>query len=274
MTMSVAELSLLERTALLTLYARALDSRSRLPILADPLADKVCREIDYDFHALQIRPSVWCPVALRAKLLDAQVRSFVAQHPDAVVVDLGAGLSSSYLRVQPPSGVDWYNVDLPAVLSLRHKLLPAHKLEHSIASRVGEPGWADPIPTDRPTILIADGLTGFLSQSAILHLFQTVTEHFHSGELAFNDYGPIGRITRIAVKIAPQRFGAFTPNNPGFADARTPEKWNAELKLADEIRLADSAEVELFPAKLRMGVRLSRHVPALARKWRVLHFRF
>ncbi len=47
---------------------------------------------------------------------------------------------------------------------------------------------------------------------------------FRAGELAFNDYG---RVSRTAMKLAPRRtFKAVSPNwnNPGFADARHPEK--------------------------------------------------
>ena len=274
MKASVAGLDRMEMTALLTLYARALDNRSAQPILRDQWADRVSRAIDYDFEALNIRASVRCPVALRAKLLDAQVCGFVAHYPDAVIVDLGAGLSSGYLRTQPPPGVDWYNVDLPGLTALRQELMPSHGNEHHIAARIEDPGWAKPIPPDRHTLVIADGLTGFLSQPTILNLFDTVTSHFDSGILAFNDYGPIGRATRAAVKIAPERFGAFTPTNPGFGDARTPESWNGRLKLMAETHLAHCAEVELFPAKLRSGVKVTRYIPALSRKWRVLSYRF
>ena len=271
---SVAGLSPLEKTGLLTLYARVLDSRSPQPILGDVLADEISRGIDYEFGTLPLPPSVRYPVALRAKLLDERVRMFVAQHPNAVVVDVGAGLSTGYRRTQPPAGVDWYNIDLPAMTSLRLELLPDAECEHSVATRSGDMGWINAIPTDRPAIVIADGLTGFLSQPSIIDLLRTVTDHFRTGIVAFNDYGVVGRATRMAVKIAPQRFGAFTPTNPGFADARTPELWNSRLKLLTETRLADSPDVQLFPEPLRTGVRLTGRIPALARKWRVLSYQF
>ena len=275
MKINVGGLTTVEETALLTLYARALDSRCRQPILSDSLADEVSRKLDYDFDALRVRAGVRCPVALRAKLLDERVHNFVAKHPEAIVVDLGAGLSDSYIRSRPPATVDWYNVDLPAVIALRHEVLPAQTHEHDVAAQIGDPGWADAIPADRPAVLVADGLTGFLSESAMLNLFQTATDHFRTGELAFNDYGRTGWATRAAVKLAPQRsFGGFTPTNPGFADARCPEKWNPRLTLVEETHLADASEVELFPSGLRIGVRLTRHIPALARKWRILCYRF
>ncbi len=218
MKVNVDGLTPVEKTALLTLYARALDSRCRRPILFDNRADEVTGKLNYDFDALRMRASVRCPVALRAKMLDERVRRFTAEHPEAVVVDLGAGLSDGVVRACPPVTVDWYNVDLPAVIALRDEVLPPSRQEISVAARIGDAHWADAIPADRHTMLVADGLTAFLSEPAIVDLFLTVTDHFRTGELAFNDYGSIGWVSRAALKLVPQGTSkAFS--NAGFADA-------------------------------------------------------
>ena len=266
-----------ERTALLTLHARATDSRCRRPILFDGLADDVAAKLNHDFDAMQLPASMRCQVALRTKMLDQRVRGFTAENPEAVVVDLGAGLDDRVVRTRPPETVDWFNVDLPAVIALRDAVLPACGQEHSVPARIGDPRWADAIPADRPTMLVADGLTGFLSEPVIVDFFRTVTDHFRSGELAFNDYGRIGRAARAAMKLAPQRaVKAFATswNNAGFADARRPEQWNPRLTLVEETSLADAPEVELFPLHLRLVVRAGGHIPALARKARILRYRF
>jgi O-methyltransferase involved in polyketide biosynthesis len=81
-------------------------------------------KIDYDFQALGLPSSAVRQTALRAKMLDERVRGFISEHPDAVVVALGAGLDTGMLRVKPPATVDWYNVDLPKVIALRNELVP------------------------------------------------------------------------------------------------------------------------------------------------------
>jgi O-methyltransferase involved in polyketide biosynthesis len=93
------------------------------------------------------------------------------------------------LRVAPPAGVDWYDVDLPNVIALRNELVPANDHAHSVAASLADDAWTDPIPSDRPTMLIADGLLAFLPESVIVNLFRHIPEHFGSGELAMNDYG-------------------------------------------------------------------------------------
>ncbi|MDT5193133.1 MAG: hypothetical protein QOI28_5384, partial [Mycobacterium sp.] len=141
MGIATTALTPVEQTAFLTEYARALDSRWARPILGDTLADEVVGEVDYDFAGLGVQTSVVCQTALRAKMLDDRVRRFIAEHPDAVVVDLGAGLDSGFYRVAPPPTVDWYSVDLPGIIALREKVLPANPRSRSVPVSVADANW-------------------------------------------------------------------------------------------------------------------------------------
>jgi O-methyltransferase involved in polyketide biosynthesis len=272
-----SDLSPLEQTALLTEYARALDSRWPRPILGDTLAADIVDKIDYDFAGLGIPASVVCQAALRAKMLDERVRAFTAEHPDAVVVDLGAGLDSGPFRVSPPATVDWYSVDLPGVSALRRQLMPTSERAHVVTASLADQSWPNTIPADRPAMVIADGLFAFLSEPVLIAVFRRVTTYFTSGELAFNDYGRIGWFTRLAVKLAPQRMFSSVGAQwgyPGFEDPRVPEKWNPALKLVEEASLAHAPEVELFPRWIRFATKVSGLFEVSARKARILRYQF
>lgn len=277
MGITITEFTPVEQTALLTEYARALDSRWPRPILGDTLADEIVAKIDYDFGGLGVPSSVVCQSALRAKMLDDRVGDFTSKHPDAIVVDLGAGLDTGMLRVKPPATVDWYSVDLPNVIALRDELLPAVEHAHSVPASVTGDTWTDNIPSDRPTMLLADGLFAFLSEEAIIGLFRHITDHFGSGELAFNDYGRIGWVSRVAVKLAPQKMFSAVGSQwgyRGFKDAHHPETWNPRLTLTEEASLAHAPEVDLFPGWIRVSTRLMGKTKAGARKARILRYRF
>jgi O-methyltransferase involved in polyketide biosynthesis len=97
----------LEDSLWLTLCARALDNRSPHPILDDAMADQIVRTLDYDYGQLHIDTNLMVNVALRAKKLDEVAAGFLARHPDAVGLDLGAGLDTRMERLAPPSTVDW-----------------------------------------------------------------------------------------------------------------------------------------------------------------------
>lgn len=274
---AVTALSPVEQTAVLTVYARALDSRWPRPILGDTLADQVVAGIDYDFAALGVLTSVVCQTALRAKMLDDRVRGFIADHPDGVVIDIGAGLDSGVYRVNPAPSVDWYSVDLPGITALRDTVLPARDHAHSVAASVADENWATAIPADRPAFVFADGLFAFLSEPVVAGLFRGLTDHFTSGEVAFNDYGRIGWFSRIAVKLAPQKMFSQVGSQwgyAGFKDAHHPQSWNPRLRLVEEASLAHAPEVDLFPAWLRLATRATGRFKAGARKARILRYRF
>src|SRR6201999_3814061 len=130
---------------------------------------------------LGIPASVVCQTALRAKMLDERVRAFTAEHPTAVVVDLGAGLDSGPFRVKPPPAVDWYSVDLPGVITLRKRLLPISTRAHSGTASLAAQSWPETTPSDRPTMVIANGLFAFLSEPVITAVFRRLTAHFETG---------------------------------------------------------------------------------------------
>ncbi|HEY9267420.1 MAG TPA: class I SAM-dependent methyltransferase [Mycobacterium sp.] len=275
--MDVSGLDPIEQTALLTEYCRALDSRAARPILADERAAATIGKIDYDFTTLAATPSVVPLVALRARMLDEHIKDFIRAHRDAVVVDLGAGFSSAVHRVDPPAGIDWYSVDLPAVIAIRESLLPPRAGEHAVAASLLEPTWVDTIPSDRPAMLFADGLVAFLDEAAVQAVFESITRHFASGVIAFNDYGPVSKANRFLGRLATSR-KTNSPhsqwNFPGFKDARRPQEWNPALTLLDESSVMQRPEAEVFPAGLRLAARLSHRIPAIARKARVLQYRF
>jgi len=277
MGIATADLSPIEQTAFLTEYARALDSRWARPILGDTLAHDVVGNIDYDFAGLGVQTSVVCQTALRAKMLDDRVRAFVAAHPDAVVVDLGAGLDSGYYRVAPPPSVHWYSVDLPGITALRDQVLPAAPQSHSVPVSLTDERWPDAIPADRPTMLVADGLFAFLTEAQIIAIFLTITDHFGAGELAFNDYGRIGWASRLAVKLYPQKMFKDVGSQfgyPGFKDAHHPETWNPRMSLVEEASLTDAPEVDLFPGWSRVATKLSGKSRTARRKARILRYAF
>ena len=95
-------------------------------------ADQIVHTTDYDYGQLRVDTNLVLNVALRAKKLDQVTSAFIARHPDAVGIDLGAGLDTRFQRLAPSLTVDWYDVDLPAVATAR------------------DPDWLDAVPTGRP----------------------------------------------------------------------------------------------------------------------------
>jgi O-methyltransferase involved in polyketide biosynthesis len=176
-------------------------------------------------------------------------------------------------RVAPPGTVDWYNVDLPNVIALRDDVLPATNHAHSVAASLADDGWTDSIPSDRPTMLIADGLLAFLSEPVIINLFRHIPEHFRSGELALNDYGRVGVASLLAIKVVFSAVGKQWDYR-GFKDARVPQSWSPRLTLVEETSLSHAPEVSRYPTGARMSTRLMGMTRRGARTARILRYRF
>ena len=273
MSVTLPTFTPLEDSLFLTLYGRAADNRRPHPILGDATADQIVRTADYDFGQLDIDTNLILSVALRAKKLDQIAGAFLACHPDAVGLDLGAGLDTRFERLAPPATVDWYDVDFPAVAAARQRLIPEHPNAHVIGADVTDPDWLDAIPSGRPAIIVADGLMGFLSQDELVSLWNRLVNHFPSGEIVLNSY------TRFAIWIAHHARGTRSVADlvkfPGMDDPHAPEAWNPKLQLVREIMLSREPEVDQFPPGWRTYHRLAAHSTAWSRMGTiVLHYRF
>ncbi|HEX9833224.1 MAG TPA: class I SAM-dependent methyltransferase [Mycobacterium sp.] len=196
MTLTIDHLTPLEKTLLITLTGRALDARTKNPLLGDDLADKILDRLGPDVGSVKLSSTVKIAVPIRTMMLDRVVAGFIAAHPNAVVVELGCGLETRMHRLSPPATVDWYDVDLPAVIALRRRMIPELQDAHLIAASLTDPNWLDGIPRDRPAIAVADGVVAFLTEADNKQIFTALTDHFTAGgELAFN----IG--TRLAARM-------------------------------------------------------------------------
>ena len=169
--------------------------------------------------------------------------------------------------------MDWYDVDFPAVAAARQRLIPEHPNGHVIGADVTEADWLDALPTDRPAMIVADGLMGFLPKDELVSLLNRLVSHFPSGEMVFNSY------TSFAIRVARHARGTKSVADlvkfPGIDDPREPERWNPRLHLVREILLSREPEVDQFPPAWRRYHRLAAHSTAWSRTGTiVLHYRF
>ncbi|MFC4007868.1 class I SAM-dependent methyltransferase [Nonomuraea purpurea] len=179
-------------TLLATLYGRALDARSRHPILGDKLAAETIDRIDYDFSKTGIGPAIAPAVALRAHSVDDWAAEYLAEHPEAVVLHLGCGLDTRYHRMAVPPSVRWYDVDYPEVIDLRARLFPRPPGYTMIGSSVTDLAWLDQIPDDAPALVVAEGLFYYLDPAEGARLLRTIVDRFPCGQFVFDALSTLG----------------------------------------------------------------------------------
>ncbi|CAJ1495133.1 class I SAM-dependent methyltransferase [[Mycobacterium] kokjensenii] len=173
-------------TALLTLNARAVEARRSDGILEDPLAITLADSIDYDFS--KFGPTRQ-DIALRALAFDDQTRRFLRQHPTGTVVALAEGLQTSYWRVSagvPDTGFRWLTVDLPPIVEIRSRLLPAAPKISVCAQSALDYSWMDRVDPDNGVFISAEGLLMYLQPEQSLGLIQECARRFPGGRMLFD----------------------------------------------------------------------------------------
>jgi O-methyltransferase involved in polyketide biosynthesis len=180
------------QTMLATFYAKALDARLPEPILGDRMAAEIADRIDYDWGRTSITAARSPAVTTRSAHFDRWTRQFLAVHPDAVVLHLGCGLDGRFFRIEPGPGVEWYDVDYPEVADIRARLYPDRKHYHLVAASVTDPAWLDEVPTGRPTLMLGEGLTMYLTEQDGIALLRRIVDRFGTGELQFDAFNTLG----------------------------------------------------------------------------------
>ncbi|HEX6470875.1 MAG TPA: class I SAM-dependent methyltransferase, partial [Streptosporangiaceae bacterium] len=173
--MEDTELAGVQKTLSPVLKAKALDNRLPDPILGDKYAEQAMRRLDPDYDHRRFGTSqIGLAAVVRAKAHDDWARSFLADHPDAVVLHLGCGLDARVYRVDPPATVEWYDLDYPSIIELRKRLLPPREHYNLIGSSVTDLAWLDRIPRGRPVLMIAEGLVPYLTEAEVRQLLTGV----------------------------------------------------------------------------------------------------
>ncbi|WP_326945663.1 class I SAM-dependent methyltransferase [Amycolatopsis sp. NBC_01307] len=259
-------------TMLATLYGRALDSREADPVLGDHAADEAVRQIDYDFAKLGMTRDAAVSVVLRAKPIDDWAAEYLAAHPDAIVLHLGCGMDTRFQRLAPPETVHWYDVDYPEVVALREKLYAAAPNHTNIGTSVVDFGWLDQVPSDRPALIVAEGLTMYLTADEGTELVRRLVAKFPSGQLICDLFSKLG-IKAQKLNTPVRKSGAtliWGVDNP-----RELERYGLTyVSSLDAGHWTTPAVMARVRPVTRLQLRMLKLVPPLAKMAHIARYRF
>lgn len=92
----VSKLTDVPETLLIPLWSRAVETGRKDALITDRKAVETMSSIEYDFSKFKKSRFSQAGCCIRASLIDNEVKDFLKEHPDAVVVHLGAGLDARY----------------------------------------------------------------------------------------------------------------------------------------------------------------------------------
>ena len=266
-----------KETMLMTLSGRAIQSQWQHPILHDPWAEEAMRHIDYDLSKQLTGVASWSMwkdigptiIATRAATFDQLTTRFLAEHPDAVVIQVGCGMDSRAFRVDPPASVQWYDVDYPDVIDLRRQLFPEREAYHLIGAALDDLRWMDELPRDRPGLLIAEGVLHYLGEMEVKALLNALVAHFPSGQVIFDICNSM-----IVKRAGSNVGGTGATYRWGLDDPRDIQLLEPKLELIKEFKPGELVAFSRFPLWVRALFRAQELNSTLRRMERLVVYRY
>ena len=191
------EKNTIQETLVIPLYARALCTRQFPHLFSDPLSVELLEQLDYDFSALERASGSLTQTfgameaAMRQSDLAWEVRDYLADHPQAAVVNLGCGLDQTG-RSCDNGQCRLFSIDLPDVMAVREALLHAGKREKNLAADLNDLSWFDAIdtPLEDGAVFFAAGVFYYFRTEQVQTLCAAMAERFPGGRLVFDAAGP------------------------------------------------------------------------------------
>jgi O-methyltransferase involved in polyketide biosynthesis len=227
-------LSGVAETLLIPLWARAVETRRHDAIIRDPIALEIFENLDYDFSKFEGAWMTQTGIAIRTKLLDEATSVFIRANPRAVVINLGAGLSTRFSRLDNGT-IRWYEVDLPEVIGLRKLFFRETKRYRGIAGSVTDPSTLEPVIAGRqPVLLIAEGLFMYFAEEEVRSVFGSLSRRFPGAQMLLEMLAPcavgMGKYDPCLSKIA----GGCLDFRWTLNDCRAMESWGCGLQVLSE----------------------------------------
>ena len=255
-----------QETLLVTLYCKAQKDNQ---ILFDEKAEDIISRIDYDFNQLQIPKKTIVMMCLRSNQFDAYTQEFLINHHSSVIVHLGCGLDGRYNRIKN-NEVEWYDLDMPAVIDLREQFYKETTKYHMISSSVTELTWINNIlPKGRSVLIVAEGLFMYLQEAEIKDLIITLSQAFPGCHLVFDAFS---KLTAKRVKGHPSIKKTSAIINWGIDNAKEIEQWSASIHLKEERYFSQFKGIEKLSYAYRLAFRFACLIPAARRAHRTLYY--
>jgi len=259
------DISEVSETLLIPLYARAIESGSKDPIIVDEKAVKITQILNESFIGSDSRlhqrlrkgrlrrwfgKQLVVALCLRTRRFDRYCLDFLNRNPEGTVVELGCGLSTRYARIGD-SNVLWYDLDLPDVIRIKERFFDETDGYRLIGSSVLDMDWMDLIDDRGGKVLfIAEGLLMYLQEDDVRSIVLAIQSRFPGCELACEVVNSfvVRTLDRRMWRRKFQRdhrLGEEVTFHFGVSGGEDMEKWNEGIELLDEWTYFDDRERKL-----------------------------
>ncbi len=255
----------LTRSMLYPLYERALETRKENGIINDPKAVEIVDHLSYDLSDYR---STWLKqliFAVKTEYIDQRVTAFLTAHPNATIINIGAGLDTRLHRIDNGT-LQWIDLDLPEVIEVRRFFFPDSARHHTIARSMLDFTWFQQLPplNDRALLIIIEGVLPYYPEPTVQKLLRRLGDRFPGSEIIFDTLHPI-LIEQFGGETAAEDLKKYHWSIEHRAEI---EKLDGRLELIEE-----KAIFELHPHKWRQIEFYALYIPKLRKSIRVFQYR-
>jgi O-methyltransferase involved in polyketide biosynthesis len=219
----------------LPLWGRAKLSKKDNPILKDPRAVELVENlIEYDFERLDKHLSEFSNIGwlVRARMFDDTIRRFESAHPEATIANLGAGLDTTFFRVDNGL-IKWYDLDLPDVIEVRRRIIPESDRMKYIARSLLDMSWVKDVKRVRDGILFfAGGVLFYFEELEVKRVLSGLADSFPGGDIVFDTISPYS--IPYVNKMMKDSGLANAPIKWGIGDTKSISRWEPRIVILED----------------------------------------
>ena len=264
------ELGNVQKTLLLPLVGRAIETQKEKPLLIDRNAVEIVEKIDYDLSKItqnisEISQLGWI---IRSLLIDNKIKNYINEHPEAIIVNIGCGLDTTFERIDNGKIV-WYDLDLPDVIKLRSQFIQESERRKFIARSFLDYEWLQQIQQCENVLFIIAGVLYYFEEDQIKEIFSKIADNFPDSEMVFDATSPIG--VKMANKMVIKNSGMDKKSylKWGIKSAKKLESFDKRIKVLDEV---------VFFKKMKKGIKVETKIGAFLsdvfRMQYIIHLKF
>ncbi len=171
-----------------------------IPLTGNIYTSKHFQELLFDEKALELEEAIpqdnirkidneyyFLASASRYYNMDVEIKHFIKNYQNCNIINMGAGLDTSYYRIKSPMAT-FYEIDLPPVIAERRRLLPEKENDVYVeGSFLDVDEWVKKIKNKTlPTLIVASGLFYYFKKEEVQNFFIAIKNTFNLLEMVFD----------------------------------------------------------------------------------------
>lgn len=178
------------KTLYIPMYGKALVSRRGM-LLHDDKAEEIWEAEQFPLRGKAKSKWLAYYMAMRARVFDKWTEERITENPEALVVHIGCGMDARALRISADA-VEWYDVDLPAVIEERRKYFAEGERYHMLAADASKTDWVSALPQSKAVIVILEGISMYLTNDEVKSLLCAFRNRFELCYVLMDVYTDFG----------------------------------------------------------------------------------